>query len=127
MSAQDFSYTVTTERMDFRTLGVLYAEPTRKLSMLFEESSGTNGSWIATTDLMHWQTGETLTDSERQVVMARLNDWGKAQGWRFDAGTKLLDVRLEDVPPDRRESIREMQEAARRQVEEREKIYGHKK
>ena len=126
MPTSESNYTVTAEKVDFRTLGVLFEQAGRKLSMLFEESPDTNGSWIATTDLSHWQTGEAIADSERQDVLARLNEWGRTQGWRFEVGIKLLDIRLENVPPEHRDFIRTLQDAGRQQQEQRRKIYGQK-
>lgn len=126
MPHSDSIYTVTAEKVDFRTLGVLYEQSCRNLSIFFEEAADTKGSWIATTDISHWQTGEAITDADRQEVIAHLNDWGQTHGWHFDVGVKLLDIRLEDVPPERRDFIRTLQDAARRQEEQRRKIYGQK-
>ena len=107
----------------FRTLGVLYEEPSRKLSILFEESAESEGSWLATSDVTHWQTGAPVTEPERQQVFAHLNEWGSARGWTFDFGVSLLDLRLDDVPPERRAFIQMLLDAARQQAEERKKIY----
>lgn len=86
------NYTITAEVMDFRSLGVLYEETNRKLSILFEMSAWTKGSWIATTDFDCWCNGELVQDSEKRLVFERLNEWGRARGWRFEEGVRLLDV-----------------------------------
>jgi hypothetical protein len=110
--------------MDFRTLGVLYETPQRKLSIMFEEAANSKGSWIAIGDLSHWHTGEPVSDSDGKKIIGDLNDWGRAQGWRFDVGAK--NIRIEDIPPEHRKLFLIVQEAQRRREEERKNIYGQK-
>ena len=122
MQTKDSSYTVTAEKVDFRTLGVLYEQSGRKLSVFFEEAS--KGSWIATSDLGYWQTGQVVSDWEQRRIICDLNDWGQSRGWRFDVCAKNL--RVEDVAPEHRKLFLLVQEAQRRREAERKKIYGEK-
>ena len=119
----DSTYTIAAEMMDFRTLGVIYEEPEKKFSFYCELSAETKGLWIADADLNYWNTGEAVLESERQLVLDRLNEWGKPRGWQFKKGVKILDARLKDVAPEERENLRKLQELARESIEARERAY----
>src|SRR5882672_8424984 len=115
MAIQDSNFTVTAEQIDFRTLGVIYEDSGHKLTVMCEQAADLKNSWIVSSeDLSYWQSGQPLSDLERQEVIARLNAWGRVRGWTFSIGVKLIDVKLEDVAPDKREFIRNLQEIARK-------------
>ena len=114
----DSTFNVTAERIDFRTLGVLYETPVRKLSIMFDGEP----VWTAIGDLSHWSSGKQISDSEKLKIIADLNDWGLARGWRFSVAAK--NIQIEDVAPEHRELFRIAEEAARQEAEERKRIYG---
>ena len=115
-------HTITAEIVDFRTLAVFYEEQTRKLSIIFDHVG--EGHWLAREGLKHWHTGVLITEPERQQVVTRLNAWGKTQGWNFDLGIPVLDIHLEDVPPEQRAFVQMMQDVAREHAERMKKILG---
>lgn len=94
---------------------MLYEENGSSVSILFEESARSEGAWIALSDQFNWQTGKAISDPQRKDLFARLNDWGSKRGWSFKEGIKLSEVLLGDVPAKRREIVRALQDAARRQ------------
>lgn len=119
MLAEKSNYTVTAEKVDFRTLGVLYEQAGRKLTICFDESP--KSEWVAIGNSYYWHPGETVTELEQRKILYDLNNWGQARGWRFCGNGK--DLRIEDVAPEHREFFRKCQEAERGWEEQRKKFY----
>ena len=126
MQDQPFNHNIEAERLDFRTLGVLIQLSSRQLSILFEQSAKSENTWLSVGDCSHWQTGEPVTDSERQQLAALLNAWGKDKNWSFDISTrkKIVDLKLDEVPEEEREFVRIIQDAAREERSARNRVYA---